>query len=45
MDNDQFVQTSFEQKKPLETEEPTPNEEPKSSKDLVYPNIPNLNAT
>lgn len=45
MDNDQFVQTSFEQKKPLETEEPTPNEEPKGSKDLVYPNIPNLNAT
>lgn len=45
MDNDQFVQTSFEQETPLETKEPGPSEEPRDSKDLVYPNIPNLNAT
>lgn len=45
MDNDQFVQTSFEQDKSLETKEPGPSEDAKDSKDLVYPNIPNLNAT
>ena len=45
MDNDQFVQTSFEQETPLETKEPGPSEDAKDSKDLVYPNIPNLNAT
>ncbi len=45
MDNDQFVQTSFEQDKSLETKEPSPSEDAKDSKDLVYPNIPNLNAT
>lgn len=47
MDNDQPIQTSFEQKPTIEVKanDQTPSEAVNDSKDLVYPNIPNLNET